>query len=309
MSALLLLFSLYLPWIFILGVIAQAATPAGSQIVSKPLAWFRVKSNSRKHFDEAGLRELGRDLRIRQIQPLVCLPDGTIICGERRYRAAVMEGLIELAVSIITDPIAEGEFDRLQLSENLHRKDLNNSEKCEGCVKFARLNPGMTNKQIAEVLNVDPSLVTRWMAWEKVIEPVREALAAGKISLTGLYAISLVPPEQQAELLATALAAPNAAAVTSASRRQRNGNGKGDTVRIDRCPLPLPSGIQVTVTGKNLSLADLITALGEAMKEAKSAADQMLDIRTLAVVAKDKAAKKAAVPSVEAAKDKAKKGA
>ena len=156
MTGLLLLLGVSLPWILFLGVVIPTALPTGSQVTSKPLAWFKVKSNSRKTFDEVALRLLGQQLRIRQLQPLVCLPDGTIVCGERRYRAAVLEGLAELNVTIITDPITEAEFDRLQLVENLQRQDLSNSEKCAGCVKFVRNNPGMTFKEVAQALGVDP---------------------------------------------------------------------------------------------------------------------------------------------------------
>jgi ParB/RepB/Spo0J family partition protein len=290
MSALWLLLSLTLPWIFFLGVIvAQAASPNGAPITSKPISWFKVKSNCRKHFDEASLRALGKDLRVRQISSLVCLPDGTIVCGERRYRAAMLEGLTELNVIIITDRITEAEFNRLQLVENLQRQDLSNAEKCLGCVKFARSNQGMNYKQIAEELHIDASMVTRWMAWERVIEPVQQALAANAITLQAMYAISQCPQEEQAVALASALAAPNAAAATRAVRKQRNGNGQA-TVRMPKIKIPLANdggtGL-VVVSGDGIDLDDAESLLKEALKAVRAAKDKNLDCKTAQAVWRD----------------------
>jgi hypothetical protein len=49
--------------------------------------------------------------------------------------------------------------------------------------------------------------------------------------------------------------------------------------------------VEVTVAGRELSLADFIEALSELVKEARRAADQGLDVKTFAAVAKDKAKK------------------
>ena len=57
-----------------------------SIVCKKPLAWFKRKPQIRKRFDEAEDRRLGESLKVRQLEPLICLPDGTVICGERRYR-------------------------------------------------------------------------------------------------------------------------------------------------------------------------------------------------------------------------------
>ena len=69
-------------------------------------------------------------------------------------------------------------------------------------------------------------------------------------------------------------------------------NGNKPTVRLSRFKYPLPSGVEITVAGKELSICDLIDALGELVKEAKKASDQGLDIKTLVAVAKDKARKR-----------------
>jgi len=72
------------------------------QLATKPLSWFKANPQVRKAFDDAELRALGESLRVRQLQPVLAKPDGTLIAGERRYRAAKLVGLESLQV-IITD--------------------------------------------------------------------------------------------------------------------------------------------------------------------------------------------------------------
>ena len=161
-----------------------------AQVVKKPVSWFKAKPQARKRFDEKELRQLGESLKVRQLQPLVCLPDGTIIAGERRYRAALLAGMTELEVKIIDDPVTEAECKRLQFIENMQRQDLTGYEQWQGCVELLRLNPGWTQKQLAEQLHLDPSMVIRLLSPSKCIESVQAALAQGRIGISDCYAIS-----------------------------------------------------------------------------------------------------------------------
>jgi ParB/RepB/Spo0J family partition protein len=264
MSAFWLVLSFYLPLWVLLGMsVIPAAIPATNPMTTRPLSWFKVKRNSRKRFDQESLRALGKELRVRQIAPLVCLPDGTIICGERRYRAAVMERLTELNVAIITDAITEAEFDRFQLVENLHRTDLSNSEKCEGCVQFARNHPEMTLKQIGEELHVDPSMVTRWLAWEKCIAAVQQALTEDTITLQRMYKLSQLPHDEQA-------------AEMSGKHNGVNGSSNGTC----RNKLPLP-GMEFSLSAKEPTLSALKDGLRSLLQLADEASD--LDVLTEAL--------------------------
>ena len=62
-------------------------------LTNKPLNWFKVARQARQHFDEAELRQLGESLKVKQLQPVVARPDGLLIAGERRLRAARLVGL------------------------------------------------------------------------------------------------------------------------------------------------------------------------------------------------------------------------
>lgn len=250
---------------------------------------FVLRPQIRNHPQEY-LRRLADSILQGQLQPVGALKDYTVNWGNGRVLAGRLEPRItHLWAVILDEEITEREFLRKKAVENFVRNELTNADKCKICVNYAQSEPSLTLKQIAGDLGVDPSLVTRWMAWEKVIEPVRQALAANKLTLTGMYAISQLPQEKQAAALATALAAPNAAAAARSVRRKQNGDA--EAVRLSRFKYPLPSGVEITVAGKELSISDLIEALAELTKEAKRASDQGLDIRTLVAVAKDKSKK------------------
>jgi ParB family chromosome partitioning protein len=66
----------------------------------------------------ASMEELGL------LQPIVVTPDGTLIAGERRLRAALQLGWTHISISVVDiDAIVRGEF-----AENAHRKDFTLSE-------------------------------------------------------------------------------------------------------------------------------------------------------------------------------------
>jgi ParB family transcriptional regulator, chromosome partitioning protein len=258
-----------------------------AQVVKKPVSWFKARPQARKRFDEAELRRLGESLKVRQLQPLVCLPDGTIIAGERRYRAAVLCGIAELEVKIIDDPVTEAECKRLQFTENMQRQDLTGYEQWQGCVELMHLNPGWTQKQLAEQLHLDPSMVMRLLSPSKCIESVQAAFAEGKIGISDCYAISRLPEAEQSAALGMKLNGASRDEVASHARRQQSG-GK-PAVRTSRVKCELGGGVSIVVAGDSLGLDEVIEALGAAQKEARKARDQNLDVKTFSAVLRDRA--------------------
>jgi ParB/RepB/Spo0J family partition protein len=248
-----------------------------------------LRAQIRNHPPEY-LRRLGESLLQCQLQPVGVLKDFTVIFGNGRVLAALEEPRItHLDAVILDEEISEREFLRRQAVENFVRNDLSNAEKCKICVSYAQSEPSMTLKEIAKDLGVDPSLVTRWMAWEKIIDPVRQALVADKLTLTGMYAISQLPAEEQEAALAVALNAPNAAAVARAVRKQRNGNGQS-AVRMPKIKIPLANDAAtglVVVSGESIDLDDAETLLKEALKAVRSAKDKSLDCKTAQAVWRD----------------------
>lgn len=112
------------------------------EVLKKPPAVLRPDPGQpRKQFPEAELRELGESMRVRQLQPVMARPDGTLIAGERRLRAAQLVGLPTIDVIVVDEPLSETQLRVLQLTENVHRADLSEGEKYRACAELLRLNP------------------------------------------------------------------------------------------------------------------------------------------------------------------------
>lgn len=120
-----------------------ATTKPSSEIFTDiPLSQLKVAPwNARRYFDENQLTQLGQDLQQQgQLHPISVRQKNNgyeIIVGERRYRAAKGVGLPSLKARIIEadDPTAQ----RLSLSENLSREDLNPFEETTGYIQLLLL--------------------------------------------------------------------------------------------------------------------------------------------------------------------------
>ena len=262
-----------------------------SNLTTKPLSWFKIDPNQpRKSFDEEALRRLAESLKAQgQLQPVGAKPDGTLLWGERRLRAAKLAGLHELQVIVTDRHMSESEIRVIQFTENMLREDLKPIEQVDGLEELARLNPGITNKALADLVHLDPSMVTRLRAIAKVIPAVREALASGKIGLSTAYAIGKCEsPADQERMLAQALSGASRDAIEQAGRQSRN--SKPATVRLSRVKIAMPQGASVVISGKELSMPELVDLLSETLKEARKAAEQF-DVKTFQSMMRDKAKK------------------
>jgi len=254
----------------------------------KSVAWFKF-DNIRKQFDPDDLVRLGESLKRRQWHPVVAKSDGTVVDGERRVRAALAAGLETLDVIIIDAPMTKTELRLAQAATAMHRADLSGWEKYELCYELVQLNPDWQAKELAEHLAIDPSMVTRILSASKTVPEVREALKAGRLGTTDVYAISKEKSDAgQLELLAAKLNGASRDSIEQQAKRTRIGSARAVTLRRIKCPLV--SGHVVMVTGADISLDDGIEALGEALKAMRKARDGGLNAATAQAVWKDVAA-------------------
>jgi ParB family transcriptional regulator, chromosome partitioning protein len=254
----------------------------------KPLDWFRVEPQVRKQFDQSELQQLGESLAVRQLQPVLARPDGILLAGERRYRAAKLVGLAGLLTVISDEPLSDSEMRVVQLTENLHRASLTAHEQWQACQELLALNPSWRGKELGEHLKLSAATITRLLSPSACIAPAQQALAAGRIGITDCYALSRLPADAQDEVLALMLSKE---ARSTIERRIRQCHQVSPAVRTGRVKCSLPSGVSIVVTGEALSLDDLIDALAEAQREARRAREQSLDVRTFAAVLRDKSQK------------------
>jgi hypothetical protein len=127
--------------------------------------------------------------------------------------------------------------------------------------------------------------MTRILSPGKCIPEVQEALRENKISLAVAYEISKAVLCEQNECLHTAML--GASREKLAKKRAKDTNG--DHVRVNSIRCPLPTGVTVTIRGKELSLADGIEAIGELLKAMRRGAEDGWDSKTFAKVCQDRA--------------------
>lgn len=94
--------------------------------------------NPRKTFDENSLNELSQSIREKGvIQPIVCRPVGDryeVVCGERRYRAAILAELTAIPACIKN--LSDEEAEEFAITENLQRKDVSPLEEADAFSKL-----------------------------------------------------------------------------------------------------------------------------------------------------------------------------
>jgi ParB/RepB/Spo0J family partition protein len=259
-----------------------------SQLLLKPLTWFKPDPNQpRQSFNDAEDRALGESMKTHgQLQPVGAKPDGALLWGGRRHRAAQLAGITELSVIVTDKVLTDAEIKTIQLTENLHRANLAAYDRWLACEGLMSMKPEWQAKDLSEHLTVDASTVVRWLCPSRCTDDVKEALKAGRIGISDCYAISKLPLQEQAGLLALKLAGATRDQIERQGRKQRNGT---PAVRTDRIKCPLPCGTMVQVAGQNLGLDDVIEAMAAVLKQARKASEQGLDVKTFERVCKDQA--------------------
>jgi ParB/RepB/Spo0J family partition protein len=259
-------------------------------LATKPISFFKPDPNQpRKHFDEGLLRALGESLIARQNDPVQVKPDGTLIDGERRWRAATLVGLEKLDAIITDTVLTDSQITLVRLTSFFHREDLTAYEKWSACKQILELNPGWMAKDLAAHLHVDPSMVTRLLSPSKCTPAWQGALKEGKVGISDVYAASKLRESEQADLLALKLSGASRDAIEKAGRKKRLADVPA--VKVNRVKCQLPSGVLVVVSGASVSLDESIEALAEASKEMKRARELGYTSKTFAAAMKDKARK------------------
>lgn len=192
-----------------------------------------------------------------------------IIAGERRYRAALQAGLLE--VPAIEMQVDASEALEIALVENLQRKDLTPFEEADG---FAALQEshGFTHEQISLAVGKSRVSVTETMALLKIPERVRDtANALGIKSKSLLLEVMKVPDQNEMIRLVERIAKQG---LTRAALR----NEIKKTPRTKHSQRPKPYVFKFKSPAKNYSLAlsfrqstvdheDLIAALEEILTQ------------------------------------------
>jgi ParB/RepB/Spo0J family partition protein len=218
-----------------------------------------------------------------------------LLAGFRRLAALERLGWTECEVRVIPGPVTETKKRVIRLTENIARADLEAAEKSLSMVGLLDLNPGWTNKELAGYLHLDPSSVTRYVAYRNGTPEVQKAYLSGEIDLTRMYAIVKLPADKQNEALAMGLSGASRDTIGQVAGKSRKGkSAKTEVVRTAKVHCLLPTGVQITVSGEGLSLGAAIDALIDAIKEMRAAKAKGYTTKTFAASMKDKAKAKQA---------------
>lgn len=163
-----------------------------------PLSKILYGTNVRSELDE-DIMELAKSIEDHDIlQPLVVRPKGNkyeVICGHRRFRALQLVGGDITVPCIIRDDISDSDLLRVQLEENIQRKQMSAIELVDAFEKMKKQSKRkLTNEQIAAMLNKNLNWVANQYYAVKNIEKVygengrdyvqRHRVGAGKILST-----------------------------------------------------------------------------------------------------------------------------
>jgi len=151
------------------------------------------KYQPRTQMDSDSLAELAASIRVQGLmQPILVRPIGEdrfeIVAGERRWRAAQMAGLTEVATLIreIPDESALA----MALIENIQRENLNPLEEAQGLQRLID-EFSMTHQQAADAVGRSRPAASNLLRLLQLAAPVQELLMGGKIDMG--HARALLP--------------------------------------------------------------------------------------------------------------------
>ena len=145
----------------------------------------RGRYQPRRDFDPEALQELADSIRAQGlIQPIVLRPLADqryeIIAGERRWRAAQLAGLSEIA-SLVRDVDDEAAM-AMALIENIQREDLNPVEEAAALQRLQQ-EFGLTQQEVADAVGKSRSTVANLLRLMALEADVRRLLEHGDIDM------------------------------------------------------------------------------------------------------------------------------
>ena len=256
---------------------------------TRPLNWFKPDERElARHDDPEKIRLLANDMLAKgQLQAVGATEDGRMIFGHGRWLAATLAKIEKLETKIFPASLSQTRVKLIRIAENLQRKDLTGYEKWKQAAELMALNPDWTQKTLAEEMNMSEGMLVKLLSPSKCTAAWQEAFKAGKVGINDTYPASMLAPADQETLLAMKLSGVNREGLERQSKKMRK--GVVNEVRARRIKCQLPSGVEIVVSGDDMTLDEMIDSLIEASKQAKKSRDQGLDAKTFQAVMRDRA--------------------
>jgi ParB family chromosome partitioning protein len=182
------------------ALLAGNESQAREQQRALPVGCLRPgKYQPRTQMDSASLEELAASIRAQGLmQPILVRPLANaagedryeIVAGERRWRAAQMAGLSEVA-ALIRDIPDESAL-AMSLIENIQREDLNPLEEAQGLQRLID-EFAMTHQQAADAVGRSRSAASNLLRLLQLAAPVQELLMHGDLDMGHARALLPLP--------------------------------------------------------------------------------------------------------------------
>jgi ParB/RepB/Spo0J family partition protein len=156
--------------------------------------------NPRKEFAEADLNDLADSIKkLGVIQAITIRPArsrGTyeLICGERRYKAAIIAGLITIP-AVIRD-ISDAEAMELMITENLQRKDVHPLEEANA-IQYMLDKMGYTITDVAAKIGKDERFAIRRLQLTKLIHELKDIFVKNQLGIGHAELLSRINDQHQ----------------------------------------------------------------------------------------------------------------
>ena len=163
------------------------------------------KTNPRRIFDDAPLRELAESIRSHGVlSPLLVRPltekSFEIVAGARRFRAAQIAETDSVPVRVVE--LSDAQALEAQLIENLQRLDVHPMEEAQGFRALLSLEePRYTVEQIAAKMGKSPAYVTTRLKLTDLSPVVVEAFYAEEIGVGHALLLAKLQRDQQEQAL------------------------------------------------------------------------------------------------------------
>jgi ParB/RepB/Spo0J family partition protein len=164
------------------------------------------KTNPRKIFDATDMNELIDSVREKGvIQPILLRPKNgkyELVCGERRYRAAlaVATAIKERdEIPAVIRELSDDEVLELQIIENLQRKDVHPMEEAFGFKQILE-SKKFDVKELAKRIGKGSTYVIQRLKLNDLIDEFQKACYANRLNLVNAYKICTISAIDQKEL-------------------------------------------------------------------------------------------------------------
>lgn len=171
------------------------------KVISVPLAALHISStNPRKHFSESSIAEMAQSLKsVGLIEPLVVRSitgnefEFQIVCGERRYRAAVLAKLEKLLC--VVKELNDDQVFEIQITENLQRENVNPLDECDAYHQL--IKKGNTLEDLSTRFGRTTDYIYNRMRLINLNEDARQHLESGVLPITAAIKLSFLTEDQQ----------------------------------------------------------------------------------------------------------------